>query len=51
MLLDPFAAGRQKALVGLDAALAGVKPRVRGYAEAAARAAAQGSGGPPSAGT
>lgn len=46
MLLDPFAQGRQRPLVGLETALAGVKPRVRGYAEAAARAAAQGYAGP-----
>ncbi len=41
VLLDPFASGRQRAMVGLDAALADVKPRVRGYADAARRASAQ----------
>jgi hypothetical protein len=35
--LDPFAAGRQRAFVGLDAVLDGVRPRLRGYHEAAER--------------
>ena len=37
VLLDPFARGRRRAWVGLDPVLSGVKPRMRGYAEAAAR--------------
>jgi DNA-binding XRE family transcriptional regulator len=37
VLLDPFATGRQRRTVTLDQALGGVRPRVRGYAEAAAR--------------
>jgi hypothetical protein len=35
VLLDPFASGRQASLIGLERALAGVKPRVRDYREAA----------------
>ena len=34
-LLDPFAAGRQRRIIDLTAALDGARPRVRGYAEAA----------------
>ena len=35
VLLDPLAQGRQARTVGLDRVLSGVRPRVRGYAEAA----------------
>lgn len=42
LLFDPFATGRQRRFLGLEAALAGAKPRVRGYAEAAARLNARG---------
>jgi transcriptional regulator with XRE-family HTH domain len=35
VLLDPFASGRQSRFVGLQAVLAGVRPRVTGYAAAA----------------
>jgi len=41
VLLDPFASGRQQAIAGSTTALAGVKPRVRGYAEAVARVGAR----------
>jgi transcriptional regulator with XRE-family HTH domain len=34
VLLDPFAQGRERRTVSLDRALSGVRPRVRGYAEA-----------------
>jgi transcriptional regulator with XRE-family HTH domain len=37
VLLDPFAAGRQRAIASLDAVLDGVRPRVRGYREATER--------------
>ncbi|MFN8518830.1 MAG: helix-turn-helix transcriptional regulator [Chloroflexota bacterium] len=37
VLLDPFASGRQRRMVGIDEALGDVRPRVAGYAEAAAR--------------
>ena len=37
VLIDPFATDRQRLMVGLDEALDGVRPRVAGYAEAAAR--------------
>jgi transcriptional regulator with XRE-family HTH domain len=37
LLLDPFATGRQRQLVGLEAALDGSRPRISGYAEAAQR--------------
>lgn len=36
VLLDPFATGRKRPWIGLDEALDGARPRVRGYAEAAA---------------
>jgi hypothetical protein len=36
VLLDPFATGRQRVFVGLPAILGTVRPRVRGYREAAA---------------
>ena len=39
VLLDPFATGRQRAMIDLDAALDGAKPRMRGYAEASSRVA------------
>lgn len=39
VLLDPFASGRQRRIVSLDLALGPVRPRIRGYAEAAARLA------------
>lgn len=35
VLLDPLAQGRQARTVGMDRVLSGVRPRVRGYAEAA----------------
>jgi hypothetical protein len=35
VLLDPFASGRQRAIVGLTSVLDGVRPRVRDYREAA----------------
>jgi hypothetical protein len=37
VLLDPFATGRQRRMISLGRALDGVRPRIRGYAEAAAR--------------
>lgn len=37
VLLDPFASGRQRPIIALATAVAGARPRVRGYAEAAAR--------------
>lgn len=37
VLLDPFAAGRRTRTVGLARVLDGVRPRVRGYADAATR--------------
>ena len=37
VLLDPFATGRQRRTVSLDLALGPVRPRIRGYAEAARR--------------
>ena len=37
VLLDPFATGRQAATIELERVLAGVRPRVRGYREAAER--------------
>jgi transcriptional regulator with XRE-family HTH domain len=37
VLLDPFARGRQRRMTDLAAALAGARPRMRGYADAAAR--------------
>ena len=37
VLLDPFAHGRQRLWVSLETALAEVRPRMRGYADAAAR--------------
>jgi transcriptional regulator with XRE-family HTH domain len=37
VLLDPFASGRQAPMVGLEDVLAGARPRVRGYPEAAER--------------
>jgi transcriptional regulator with XRE-family HTH domain len=37
VLLDPFATGRQRVWVGLDAVTNGVRARVSGYAEAASR--------------
>jgi transcriptional regulator with XRE-family HTH domain len=42
LLFDPFATGRQRRFLGLEAGIAGAKPRVRGYAEAAARLNARG---------
>ncbi len=35
VLLDPLAQGRQARTIGMDRVLSGVRPRVRGYAEAA----------------
>lgn len=37
VLLDPFASGRQRTMVGIEEALGDVRPRVADYAEAAAR--------------
>lgn len=37
VLLDPFAEGRQRRMVGIDEALGDVRARVTGYADAAAR--------------
>jgi len=37
VLLDPFAHGRQVRTIGLERVLAGAKPRIRGYGEAAHR--------------
>jgi len=37
MLLDPFATGRERRYVDLDAAVATARPRMRGYTNAAAR--------------
>ncbi len=37
ILLDPFASARQRPMTSLEHALGGVRPRVAGYAEAAAR--------------
>ena len=42
VLLDPFARGRQRAIIGLDEVLHGLKPRVPGYREAAERLRASG---------
>ena len=42
VLLDPFASGRQRAIVGLDEVLGGVRPRVRSYRDAADRLRARG---------
>ena len=42
VLLDPFASGRRVAIVGLEHVLAGTRPRVRGYREAAERLRAEG---------
>jgi hypothetical protein len=36
VLIDPFATGRRRTWIGLDEALDAARPRVRGYAEAAA---------------
>jgi hypothetical protein len=35
VLFDPLATGKQRRFLGLEEALAGARPRVRGYAEAA----------------
>lgn len=37
VLLDPLATGKQRRFIGLEDALGGARPRVRGYADAAAR--------------
>ncbi len=37
LLLDPFAEGRRAPMVGLERVLSGVRPRIRGYREAADR--------------
>lgn len=37
VLLDPFARGRQASTLGLERALDGVRPRLRGYGDAAER--------------
>lgn len=42
VVFDPFATGRQRRFVGLDAVLGGVRPRVIGYAEAAGRIRSRG---------
>jgi transcriptional regulator with XRE-family HTH domain len=42
VLLDPFASGRQASIVGLEHVLAGTRPRIRGYREAADRLRADG---------
>ncbi|MEA2025216.1 MAG: helix-turn-helix transcriptional regulator [Chloroflexota bacterium] len=42
VLLDLFASSRQATIVGLEHVLAGVRPRVRGYREAAERLRAEG---------
>ena len=46
VLFDPFATGRQRVFVGLPRALDGARPRIRGYAEAAARLSARAAGLP-----
>ena len=43
VLLDLFAAGRERRFVDLRAALAGIRPRTRGYAEAADRLRSRGT--------
>jgi hypothetical protein len=45
VLLDPFASGRQARAVGLARVLAGTRPRMRGYQEAAERLSAGDRGG------
>jgi transcriptional regulator with XRE-family HTH domain len=42
VLLDPFARGRQRAIVGLERVLGGERPRMRGYREAVDRLRARG---------
>ena len=42
VLLDPFASGRRATIIGLEHVLAGTRPRVRGYREAAERLRAEG---------
>ncbi len=42
VLLDPFVSGRRVAIVGLEHVLAGTRPRVRDYREAAERLRAEG---------
>lgn len=37
VLLDPLATGRRRRFIGLEEALAGARPRLRGYADAAER--------------
>ncbi len=37
VLLDPFARGRQRQTISLETAISDVRPRIRGYAEAATR--------------
>ncbi len=37
VLLDPLATGKQRRFIGLEDALAGARPRLRGYADAAER--------------
>jgi transcriptional regulator with XRE-family HTH domain len=37
ILLDPFARGRQRGWLGLEAVMRGARPRMRGYADAARR--------------
>jgi len=37
VLLDPFASGKQRAILDLESALGRTKPRMRGYADAASR--------------
>lgn len=44
VLLDPFATGRHARMVGLERAIHGVRPRMRGYADAARRLARAGEG-------
>ena len=41
VVLDPLASGRQRLLIGLDEALAGARPRHRGYADAATKLTAR----------
>jgi transcriptional regulator with XRE-family HTH domain len=43
LLLDLFATGRQRSFLGLEAAIAAGKPRVRGHAEAATRLSSWGT--------
>jgi transcriptional regulator with XRE-family HTH domain len=38
IVVDPFAATRQRTFIGLEEAIAGARPRYRGYADAASRA-------------